>query len=54
VAKSSGGSSALGSLAAALTGSASSGGLGGLLPAILVVALLGSAGMAILRRRGET
>jgi hypothetical protein len=49
-----GGSSALGSLASALTGSASSGGLGTLLPVILVVALLGSAGMAIRRRRSES
>jgi hypothetical protein len=48
-----GGDSALGSLAAALTGSASSGGLGALLPVILVVALLGTAAMAILRRRGH-
>ncbi len=50
----SGGSSALGSLASALTGSASSGGLGALLPVMLIVALLGSAAMAIRRRRTET
>jgi hypothetical protein len=53
-AKTSGGSTALGSVAAALTGSGSSGGLGTMLPVILVVALLGSAAMAIRRRRGET
>ncbi len=50
----SGGSSAIGSLVAALTGSASNGGLGTLLPVILVVALFGTAGMAILRRRRQT
>jgi hypothetical protein len=47
------GSSAIGSLAAALTGSGSTGGLGTLLPAILVVALLGSGAMALLRRRSD-
>jgi hypothetical protein len=50
----SGGSSALGSLASALTGSATNGGLGSLLPVILVVVLFGTAGMAILRRRRQT
>lgn len=51
---SSGGSSALGSLVSALTGSASNGGMGFLLPVILVVVLFGTAGMAIVRRRRQT
>jgi hypothetical protein len=52
--QSSGGSSAIGSLVSAVTGSSSNGGLGSLLPVILVVVLLGTAAMAILRRRRQT
>jgi hypothetical protein len=50
----SGGSSALGSLVSALTGSASNGGLGTVLPVILLVVLVGTAAMAILRRHRRT
>jgi hypothetical protein len=51
---SNGGSSALSSVAAALTGSGSNGGMGAILPVILIVVLFGSAGMAILRHRRHT
>jgi hypothetical protein len=45
------GSSPVSSVVKALTGSSSSGGLGPLLPIILIVSLLGAAALAILRRR---
>jgi hypothetical protein len=48
-----GGASAVGSVADAVTGSASTGGLGTLLPVILLVTLLGSGATALLRRPGE-
>jgi hypothetical protein len=48
------GSSALGSLVSAVTGSASNGGLGLLLPVILVVVLFGTTAFAVLRRRRQT
>ncbi|HEY3727742.1 MAG TPA: hypothetical protein VGL51_11240 [Solirubrobacteraceae bacterium] len=47
------GNSALGSVVDALTGSATNGGLGAGLPAILIVTLFGAAGMAILRYRRQ-
>jgi hypothetical protein len=49
-----GGTSPVGAVADTLTGSTSSGGLGTLLPVILLVTLVGSAAWAVLRRRGET
>ena len=45
------GSSPVSSVVKALTGSSSSGGLGPLLPIILIVSLLGAAALALLRRR---
>jgi hypothetical protein len=45
------GSSPVSSVVKALTGSSSSGGLGPLLPIILIVSLLGAAAIALLRRR---
>jgi hypothetical protein len=45
------GSSPITALAKAVTGSASGGGLGSLLPAILIISLLGAATLAVLRRR---
>ena len=48
------GSSPVTSVVRALTGSSSSGGLGPLLPIILVASLLGAAALALLRRRRTT
>jgi hypothetical protein len=47
------GSSAVHSFETAFTGSSSSSGLGALLPVILVITLVGSAAMAIIRRRQQ-
>ncbi len=48
------GSSPVGSIVKALTGSSNGGGLGPLLPIILIASLLGAAALALLRRRRAT
>lgn len=49
-----GGASPVGAVADTLAGSTGTGGLGPLLPVILLVTLLGSAALAAVRRRGQT